>query len=66
MIGRPQYLPDDFTSWWEVRLSHDPDGMTYEVVRAPAGHRYARFVMEADADAFARAKNEVLMAGGAN
>lgn len=66
MIGRPEYVPDDFTNWWEVRLSHDPGNMTYEVVRAPYGHRYALFVMESDADDFARAKNDVLIAGGAN
>ncbi len=70
MIGKPDYIPADFTSWWEVRINReDMNRPTYVVVRAydDGVPLYAAwFVQKDDADAFARLKNDVLLAGGAN
>jgi hypothetical protein len=67
MIGKPDYIPPDFASWWEVRInSSNMERSAYVVVRAPAGHEYAWFVHESHADEFARLKNDVLLRGGAN
>lgn len=78
MIGKPDYIPEDFTSWWEARINNTDMGRAaYVAVRVsplnnalcPGGQiqiEYGWFVQESHADRFVRLLNDELMSGGAN
>ena len=61
-MGRPDYIPNDFTNWAEV-LPYSSERGGYDVIRSDDKLRYATFICE-DAELFARLKNDVLIAGG--
>lgn len=61
-MPRPDYIPDDWTNWADVRpYSWESGG--YDVIRADDGMRFATFVQKSDAELFAKMKNDVLLAG---
>jgi len=61
MIGRPNYIPDDWTCWPQV----EPYNNGYPVVRIHEDHKmlFGTFVCESDADAFVKLKYRQQKAG---
>lgn len=62
-MGKPDYIPDDWAVWAEVKPYSFEDG-GYNVVRMGADFKFATFIQESDAELFANMKNDVLFAGG--
>lgn len=62
MIGRPTYIPQDWTNWAEVS-GYCTERGGYTVIRKDDGMLYGTFICESDADEFAKLKNDELFAG---